>query len=91
MKGSFVSEMNVCFNDSPKCNFYRYIYESNTLQYYLYNSVNYMYKPIICKYRLCSHSLNIETGRFYNIERSLRFCNACDTQVIEDEFHFILE
>ena len=37
------------------------------------------------------HNLNIETGRYYNIDRNERFCNMCNTQSIEDEYHFILE
>ena len=47
----------------------------------------------IAKFRLSSHSLNIETGRWHKpkpIERELRFCPWCPTK-IEDEFHFILE
>ena len=37
------------------------------------------------------HSLNIETGRYYNIDRHAKICNMCNNNVIEDEYHFILE
>ena len=60
------------------------------LQFYLDRAVNYIYKPYICKYRISAHRLNIETGRFYNIDRHLRVCNMCNKHVIEDEYHFIL-
>ena len=48
-----------------------------------------MFKPLISRYRL--HNLNIETGRYYNIDRHARICNMCNNNDIEDENHFILE
>jgi hypothetical protein len=57
MKDNFISE-------SPKCHLYRYIFDNNVLQFYLDHSVNYMYKPYICKLYISVHNLNIETGRF---------------------------
>ena len=34
--------------------------------------------------------LEIETGRFRNIKRHLRFCTLCESQTqIEDEIHFL--
>ena len=50
-----------------------------------------MFKPLISRYRLHVHSLNIETGRYYNIDRHARICNMCSNNDIEDEYHFILE
>jgi hypothetical protein len=50
-----------------------------------------MFKPLISRYRLHAHSLNIETGRYYNIDRHARICNMCNNKDIEDEYHFILE
>jgi hypothetical protein len=38
-----------------------------------------------------THSLNIETGRYYNIDRHARICNMCKNNNIEDEYHFISE
>ena len=42
--------------------------------------------------RLASHSLRIQTGRYMGqrLERNLRFCLICNTQDIEDEYHFTL-
>ncbi|XP_071123308.1 uncharacterized protein [Mytilus edulis] len=91
MKGSFVSEMNAFFNESSKCNFYRYIHDPDTLQFYLQKPVNYVFKPYISRYRLSAHCLNIETGRFCNIERENRLCNMCNKNMIEDEYHYILQ
>jgi hypothetical protein len=50
-----------------------------------------MFKSLINRYRLHAHSLNIETGRYYYIDRHARICNMCNNNDIEDEYHFILE
>ena len=46
----------------------------------------------ITKLRLSSHSLRTETGRYGNDreDRSLRICTFCDSQEVEDKFHFVL-
>jgi hypothetical protein len=57
--------MNTFFNESPKCDLYRYILDNNVLQFYLDRPLNYIYKPYIYKMRISTHNLNIETGRFF--------------------------
>jgi hypothetical protein len=66
---TFLNEAISFFEESPKCHFYKYIYDNHNLQFYLSRPVNYMFKPLISRYRLHAHSLNIETGRYYNIDR----------------------
>ena len=41
--------------------------------------------------RISAHNLNIETGRFYNLDRHERVCSMCNLKVVEDEYHFILQ
>ena len=41
--------------------------------------------------RLSAHKLQIEYGRYLNIDRQDRKCILCNLDVIEDEFHFILK
>ena len=73
---TFLNEVISLFEESPKCHFYKYIYiyDDHNLQFYLCRPVNYMFKPLITcsRYRLHAHSLNIETGRYYNIDRHAR-------------------
>ena len=45
---------------------------------------------VLCKIRLSSHNLFIESGRSQNIPRSERICQLCNSD-IEDEFHFVLK
>ena len=64
MISSFIllSEINSFLEFSPKCQFYKFVYNLHNLQFYLDRSTNYVYKPIIGKCRICAHNLNIETG-----------------------------
>jgi hypothetical protein len=78
MKDNFISEMNTFFNESPKCHLYRYIFDNNVLQFYLDRPLNYIYKPYIYKMRISAHNLNIETGRFYNLDL-MKECVVCVT------------
>ena len=90
VRDSFITEAISYFDMSSKCNFYRFIHDNHCLQFYLSRPINYMFKPIICKYRIHAHSLNVETGRYCNIDRNDRLCEKCDELALEDEFHFIL-
>jgi hypothetical protein len=50
----------------------------------------YIRKEVTCL-RISSHGLRIETGRYKNIDRENRICLICDTGVIEDELHFMMD
>ena len=34
--------------------------------------------------------MDIETGRYVNIERNARLCKCCNLKVVESEYHFML-
>ena len=40
-------------------------------------------------FRVSSHSVAVETGRYQGVLNVNRLCNLCED--IEDEFHFILK
>ena len=69
---------------------YRCIINQCTLQYYLGKPITHLYRKYLSKFRLSSHSLAIETGRYTNINFIDRKCFMCKHDV-EDEFHFILK
>ena len=41
-------------------------------------------------FRVGSHDLEIERGRYSNIPRQNRICTLCNSSSLEDEFHFLL-
>ena len=43
----------------------------------------------ICKLRICSLKLPIETRRWRNIPSGERFCTLCEDQLIGNEFHYL--
>ena len=48
------------------------------------------FRHSIAKFRTSSHHLEVETGRYHNIDINLRTCKLCNDNVIEDEVHFLL-
>ena len=47
-------------------------------------------RKFFAKFRLSDHNLNIEKGRYFNLNIEDRKCSLCNTSV-EDEKHFLLE
>jgi len=43
------------------------------------------YRTLLTRWRLSCHDLEIETGRYKNIQSELRLCSLCST--LEDEHH----
>ena len=60
------------------------------MENYLNNIYVEKYRIALTKFRLSSHDLAIETGRYTNVERDLRYCEHCNQNVIENEYHFLL-
>ena len=83
-------------------NWYTIINNSRRLSSYCiykheFNSEKYLnciktnkYRIALSKFRLSSHNLEIETGRHTNIAREDRKCKICNTNAIENEYHFLL-
>ncbi len=83
-------ELDTSLHNSVKCFNYQYMVSNLCIQSYLNKPIPNKYKTWICKFRLSSHNLAVEKGRFYGIERCNRKCFHCNND-IEDEMHFILK
>ena len=46
------------------------------------------FKISLSRFRLSSHSLEVERGRYFNIPRNERICPSCTTNSIEKEYHY---
>ncbi|XP_033745472.1 uncharacterized protein LOC117330985 [Pecten maximus] len=86
----FIQDLHSSFNNSSKCQIYKYLANYFELQYYLTKSLNSKTKQILSKYRMQAHSLHIESGRYNAVPRGERICTVCNNNDIEDEMHFIL-
>ena len=48
------------------------------------------FRYVYTNFRTSCHNLEIENGRYNNVQRQNRKCKLCTTNVVEDEFHFLL-
>ena len=87
----FIQNWRERLEDSSRANFYTSIAQFQ-LQPYLENINIGKYMKAICKLRMSSHRLAIESGRWVRpnripiAERKFLYCD-----LLEDEFHFVLE
>ena len=77
------------------------INSQNKLTYYVKNFKCYFehklyidvledkFRKALSRFRLASHSLEIETGRYINLDRMERKCKYCSMNIVESEFHFL--
>jgi hypothetical protein len=67
--------------------FLRNIYDENI--YDVDNIILKSDRSNIAKLRMCAHNLEIEKGRYVQINRTERFCKICTDLEIEAENHFL--
>lgn len=68
-------------NASSKCTIYKYLVDHCTLQSFLTKKIPLQYQKLICKLRLSSHCLTVETGRYSNIPLDRRLCPLCTSDI----------
>ena len=81
------------FQNSSKLTIYRTIKSNNNMESYLMGIEAKALRMILTKFRVSSHSLEIERGRRDNILTENRLCRFCELDqkfVIEDEYHFLI-
>ena len=88
--------------DQFKQNWHAEVTNSPKLQYYVKYKTEFKYEPyldivdndylrkLFTCFRLSSHSLYIETGRYTGIVRENRICRNCNLNLIESEYHFLM-
>ena len=47
-------------------------------------------RKLLSCFRLGSHNLEIEAGRYNGVDRANRLCKLCSQNVVENEYHFLL-
>ena len=56
---------------------------------YVLNMIDFKKRSLVANFRCSGHRLEVEVGRYDNIDRRERFCKLCTTSQVEDEFHFL--
>ena len=66
---------------------YKHVFE---LEKYLNCVPNLKHLTVLSRFRCSAHKLNIEEGRYRNIDRQDRLCTKCNMSTVENEYHFAL-
>lgn len=77
-------------NNSQRLSAYSRFKHSFNLEPYLDIIYDRKYKIALSRFRLSSHRLEIERGRYLNIPRMERKCKFCSQNTLENEYHFLL-
>ena len=93
------SHMEQCLQDindstlNPKLRTFKLFKEEYKFENYLLCSRNLNYTQALFRFRISSHNLRIETGRYTRPKtlESDRICIYCNAQVVESECHFLLD
>ena len=83
-----IHDLNVC----PKLRTYKLFKEEFKFENYLLSTKNLNHTLSLFRFRISSHNLRIETGRYSRPKtpENERICIYCTSQAIESESHFLL-
>lgn len=91
LKDQYLQDWTGAVNSSPKLNtYYNKFKQSFSYEKYLDVLNVRKFRYIYSSFRSSSHDLEIERGRYANIDRCQRLCTLCNLRVVEDEYHFLL-
>lgn len=76
--------------ENSKLHIYGKLKSEIKIEQYLLEISNFKTRQLFTKFRVSDHKLEIETGRYQNIPRDKRLCKFCNSNEIDDEYHFLL-
>ena len=77
-------------NESTRLSSYSKFKQTTEIESYLNIIKNKSFRISLSRFRLSSHKLEIEMGRYTGTERENRLCTQCNMHSVEDEYHFLL-
>ena len=75
----------------PKLRFYIRFKESLTVESYVKYNLSPSQRSLTAQFRMGILPLEVETGRFQGNKLEERICKLCNTDSVEDEFHFLFD
>ena len=80
------------FQQQPKLRIYKLFKTEFRTELYLYSDLPKKLINVIARFRVSSHNLRIETGRYEKpkLPESERLCEKCNTGAVENEIHCLL-
>ena len=86
----YVNAIKAAVERKPKLCTYRQLKENAETEGYLLANLDKYKRSLICQFRLGILPLEVEVGRYANVEYENRVCKLCNDGV-ENEIHFILK
>lgn len=77
-------------NNSPRLRTYAIFKHTFIREKYLDVIHEYKFRHALARFRISSHRLGIEIGRYTNTPLNDRVCTLCNMNQIESEYHFLL-
>jgi hypothetical protein len=90
IKGQSIQGWQTSIYESSKCLNYRIFKTQYGFEKY-FNILPSDLAIAFFKFRCMNHKMPIETGRYFNLDRSLRVCCLCSENLFGDEFHYLFE
>jgi hypothetical protein len=90
LRDQFMQDWKASIDTSPKLFYYFKIKGIFEYEAYLDKISNNTIRKHLTRFRLSSHNLEIELGRYHGIDRENRICKLCNLNTIESEFQFLL-
>jgi hypothetical protein len=90
IRDQFLQKWSETINTMPKLEYYKQFKTHFEFEDYLSFINNISLRKQLSCMRLSSHALEIEVGRYNNINRENRICKLCNQNTIESEYHFLL-
>jgi hypothetical protein len=90
IRDQFIQTWNASINNTSKLEYYCQFKKSFGYEQYLDVVKNDTLRKHLTCFRMSSHRLEIEVGRFNGIPRQDRLCKLCDQTVPESEYHFMM-
>ncbi|XP_053402477.1 uncharacterized protein LOC123564690 [Mercenaria mercenaria] len=90
LRDQFIQEWHGSITNMPKLEYYSRFKTLFMFEPYLTNVDNDYLRKLLSCFRMSSHCLAIETGRYSGIARDQRICQNCNLNVIESEYHVLL-
>ena len=89
-RDQFLQEWSMSVSNMSKLRYYKRFKKEFGFEKYLDIIKNDQLRILLSRprFRLSSHNLEIEIGRYNNISRDSRYCKMCTLNVTESEFHF---
>ena len=90
LRDQFVQEWKASITSMSKLDQYCTYKTEFKFEPYLIYIFNEKLRKCLTQFRLSSHNLDIEVGRYNNTPRENRLCKLCSQNVVESEYHFLL-